>query len=366
MSMIHIERDNIPTELADSNVFLYGGGYTGKIILDLFNQKGLKVSNIIDDDEELQGQQIKSISVISYADFCEKCQLMDNVSVVMTSIYGKAILKKLIVLSNIKVYEMFEWYSQFLKNNGGIEHIYTKKDLQIFKQKWELLRNKLADGESFKVIEGLWKYFDTKKLEMIEEICTDEEQYFIPEVLDAVKEPLYMVDGGAYRGELLQSLKNNKLSFEKWYCFEPDEENFVLLQEQAGRNHLDDRQICVKKGLWNKSDRLYFKGGNSTGSCIVSYETPDFVEVVSLDEYLGEHKCNFIKMDIEGAELPALKGAMGIIKRERPILTICIYHSLQDFWEIPQFLMNELENYKYYIRHHALICNETVLYAIPE
>lgn len=324
------------------------------------------MSNIIDDDEGLQGQQIKGVWVISYTDFCEKCRLMDNVSVVMTSIYGKAILKKLIVLSDIKIYEMFDWYIQILEDKGKLTNTTYGEELQIFIREWELLKNKLADEESLKVIEGLQKYFSTKNLKMIEEICTDEEQYFIPEVLDAVREPLYIVDGGAYRGELLQSLKNNKLSLEKWYCFEPDEENFVLLQEQAGRNHLDDRQICVKKGLWNKSDRLYFKGGNSTGSRIVPYETPDFVEVVSLDEYLGEHKCNFIKMDIEGAELPALKGAMGIIKRERPILTICIYHSLQDFWKIPQFLINELENYKYYIRHHALVCNETVLYAIPE
>ena len=139
-----------------------------------------------------------------------------------------------------------------------------------------------------------------------------------------------------------------------------------MLQEQAQRNGLNNKQVCIRKGLWNKGGCLYFKGGNSTGSCIVSYETPDFIEVVSLDEYIGEGKCNFIKMDIEGAELLALKGAVGIIKRERPILAVCIYHSLQDFWEIPKFLMNEFVDYEYYIRHHALICNETVLYAIPK
>lgn len=54
-----------------------------------------------------------------------------------------------------------------------------------------------------------------------------------------------------------------------------------------------------------------------------------------------------------------------MIKRERPILAISIYHSVRDYWEIPKFLMRELENYEYYVRHHALIGTETVLYAIP-
>ena len=71
-------------------------------------------------------------------------------------------------------------------------------------------------------------------------------------------------------------------------------------------------------------------------------------------------------MDIEGSELAALRGGINIIKRERPILAISIYHSIKDYWEIPKFLMQELEKYKYYVRHHALICNETVLYAIPK
>ena len=122
---------------------------------------------------------------------------------------------------------------------------------------------------------------------------------------------------------------------------------------------------CIKKGLWDKCGRLFFEGGNATGSRIVPYETPEYVDVVSIDEFIEENKCNFIKMDIEGAELPALKGAINVIKRERPILAICIYHSLNDYWQIPRYLMGELENYKFYVRHHALICNETVLYCIP-
>ena len=35
-------------------------------------------------------------------------------------------------------------------------------------------------------------------------------------------------------------------------------------------------------------------------------ETDNVIDVVSIDDYLENANCNFIKMDIEGAELPAL------------------------------------------------------------
>lgn len=363
--MIHINKNNVLEMLKDSLIYLYGGGYTGRVIITLLQQKGLKIESIIDDDEGLQGEVVLGISVISFQDFCKVYQEKRNISVVLTSIYGKAILKKLGILSELNVYELFDWYSELIGNKEWIAQISGEEELRRLKREWKLLEANWADKESIQVLNGIWKYLNSKDLNDIVDICTEEEQYFIPEVLEVIKSPLSIIDAGAYRGELLHSVIHNKLELEKWYCFEPDPENFALLNEQAKRNRLNNKQICIKKGLWNESEILYFKSGDATGSRIVSYETPDFVEVVSIDEFIGKKRCNFIKMDIEGSELQALRGGMNVIKRERPILAVCIYHSIKDYWEIPKFLMQELENYQYYVRHHALICNETVLYAIP-
>lgn len=87
--------------------------------------------------------------------------------------------------------------------------------------------------------------------------------------------------------------------------------------------------------------------------------------MISLDKYFEDKSYNFVKMDIEGAEYPALCGGIETIKRDRPILAISIYHSLEDYYRIPNYLMQELNDYKFYIRHHSLILSETVLYAIP-
>ncbi len=72
----------------------------------------------------------------------------------------------------------------------------------------------------------------------------------------------------------------------------------------------------------------------------------------------------FIKMDIEGSEYEALIGAQNTIKKNRPKLAICIYHSDEDMLRLIELIANWDLGYKFYIRHHAQKISETVLYAI--
>ena len=71
-------------------------------------------------------------------------------------------------------------------------------------------------------------------------------------------------------------------------------------------------------------------------------------------------------MDIEGAEIEALKGAQNIIQKYKPGLAISVYHAPEHVWEIPILIREMLPNtYQYYLRSHAYNDFETVLYAIP-
>lgn len=75
---------------------------------------------------------------------------------------------------------------------------------------------------------------------------------------------------------------------------------------------------------------------------------------------------NFIKMDIEGAEMKALKGAEQTLIKFRPQLAISIYHSNNDMQDIPIYLHNILKNYIFKIGQYSPDNDETILYAIPE
>jgi hypothetical protein len=81
---------------------------------------------------------------------------------------------------------------------------------------------------------------------------------------------------------------------------------------------------------------------------------------------LINQKVDFIKLDIEGAEQDALCGAKETIKKYTPILAICIYHKAQDWYKIPQIVLDINPNYKLYLRHYMEGIYETVMYFIPQ
>ena len=70
------------------------------------------------------------------------------------------------------------------------------------------------------------------------------------------------------------------------------------------------------------------------------------------------------KMDIEGAEADALKGAEGIIRDNGPALAICTYHNADDLWRLPQMILSYRDDYTFFFRHYHLGQQETVLYAV--
>lgn len=89
-------------------------------------------------------------------------------------------------------------------------------------------------------------------------------------------------------------------------------------------------------------------------------------QTVSIDSLLSSGKIervDFIKMDIEGAEMSALRGARATIDRFKPTLAICVYHKLIDFYEIPQFLDRLDLGYKFFLQHSTVHGDETVLFA---
>ncbi|MDR2574533.1 MAG: FkbM family methyltransferase [Desulfovibrio sp.] len=89
-------------------------------------------------------------------------------------------------------------------------------------------------------------------------------------------------------------------------------------------------------------------------------------DFISIDEFVKSNKLNrvdYIKLDVEGAELNALKGSIETISKFKPKLAISLYHKWEDIFHIPLFLNEICENYKFYIGHHCAGLHETILYA---
>ncbi len=172
-----------------------------------------------------------------------------------------------------------------------------------------------------------------------------------------------IIDAGGFVGDTLLGFINNGIIPGEYYIYELEDGNYSrLLSNVRKAEKLGCNIHPRKKGVYSKDGELYFIA-NGDSSLIVDYPTDDKIEVVKIDT---DVKCpiDFIKMDIEGSEVEALKGASKIIKEYSPTLAICIYHLKDDYWKIPLLIkdLNPLYS-KFWIEHYQLGYNETVLYA---
>jgi hypothetical protein len=92
-------------------------------------------------------------------------------------------------------------------------------------------------------------------------------------------------------------------------------------------------------------------------------EDAEKVMVYALDDYFKEQQVSFIKADIESYEQDMLHGAEAVIKRDKPLLALCIYHNASDMYTIPLSIKELCGDYKLMIRQHSYRFDETVLYA---
>lgn len=198
---------------------------------------------------------------------------------------------------------------------------------------------------------------------------SEAEQYYGPSFMKFQDEEIF-VDAGCYDlGSSLNLAAHCKCA--KVYAFEPDPENYKKCLRNAERREqgrIQDVQI-FPYGVWSEHTTLHFYADGTGGSTFCGNTAGGIsVPVTTIDRTVDPHdRVTMIKMDVEGSELEALKGARETILRDKPKLAICIYHKLEDLWEIPLYIKELVPEYRLWIRHHSSCMFETVLYAVmPE
>jgi FkbM family methyltransferase len=157
------------------------------------------------------------------------------------------------------------------------------------------------------------------------------------------------------------------------YTFEFAQANLDVMRKNIGLNpHLSPRITVLEHPIGSEAGGKMFYLENGPASRIASTKLDDrYVEcrILSIDALVRDRNLasvDFIKMDIEGSELEALKGAEETIRKHRPKLAICIYHGPNDYITIPKYLSDLQLGYRFYMEHHTIFLEETVLFAVPE
>jgi len=130
---------------------------------------------------------------------------------------------------------------------------------------------------------------------------------------------------------------------------------------------MSERIIPIQQILLDKQDRVNINS-TGTGSSTTLGGGNTVVKSLTLDSFVERQKLervDFIKLDVEGAELSILKGALETIKKFKPKMAISIYHKPEDIITIPLFLFNVLPQAKFYLSHKFYDCDETVLFVNP-
>ena len=153
-----------------------------------------------------------------------------------------------------------------------------------------------------------------------------------------------------------------KQQFDKCYLFEPDKDCANIIKKRIAEEWRTDRIYLFEKGAWNTETELFFDTDPEYGASHITDNAITKIKTATIDDTVNTH-VSYIKMDIEGAELKALMGAKNTIIKYKPKLAICVYHNMEDFLSIPEWLHNIVPDYKFYLRHHNWGAMETVLYA---
>jgi len=189
------------------------------------------------------------------------------------------------------------------------------------------------------------------------------EQYSCRRASVEVESGDVVIDGGGCLGDTALYFAR---CAERVFCFECVPSNVAVLSQNLGLNPvLAGKVEVIEKAISDVSGQeLMFSDLGPASRPQAGGAVPVITE--SIDDFVARkdlERIDFIKMDIEGAEPAALRGAEATIRRFKPRLAICIYHDIRHFSEIPLWIQCLNLGYRLYIDHFSLNENETVLFA---
>ena len=110
-----------------------------------------------------------------------------------------------------------------------------------------------------------------------------------------------------------------------------------------------------------ESTENYFSGGvgsrkSSDGNLIGNF--------IDLNTYVARKnlpRVDYIKLDIEGAELDMLRGAAKTITRCKPKMAVSAYHKTEDLWTLATYIKSLRPDYEFEFRHYRIDCTNYIL-----
>jgi FkbM family methyltransferase len=346
---------------------LSGAGNLGRKVASALRAEGIEPLAFVDNNEKLWGTEIDGVAVLSQPEGAKR--------------FGQSATFCVTIWRGEGTDTMSERFRPLLSHGcanvidfGPMFWKYSERLLPHYSL--DLPHKVLLAAEKVRAGFDLW-HDDSSRAEYLAQVrwrlrldfdnlpLPVTEKIYFPASLIKLSPDEVFVDCGAYDGDTIRDfLGYSGGRFRRIVAFEADQRNYAKLQRFVGTlpDAVRGRIEISDKALSERAGVLHFSATGTAAAAVA----PQGIEVacVALDTELNEPP-TYLKMDIEGSEPAALRGASQLIAQHAPIISACVYHSQDHLWSVPLQIAALGAPYQMYLRPHLRESWDLVCYAIP-
>lgn len=330
--------------------FIFGNNVYTKALLH-----HLEVHAVIVDDPDLASSNDELIKFVTLD------QVPMNSMVIIAS--GGRILQAVSKLhsSGMKYLDYFA-FREF-SNYDLPETVFNEGFAQEFNHnhdKFQDVYRLVSDDISRHLLDKLWSFRINSDISALEGLQDNEKNQYFESFVPLNTPVRTFLDIGGFDGYTTEEFLRRSGQNSRSIIFEPEGHNYTTCKEKFS----NCPNVTIHNiGAGSVKSELRFSS-NGSGSSINEHGN-SIIQIEKIDDVVSE-PVSYIKMDIEGFEMEALIGATETIRLNKPILAICVYHKPNDFWQIPNFILEINPNYQVFVRHYTESIYETVMYFVPK
>lgn len=320
-------------------IVVYGMGNGADKLIDRFNKYGIAISDFFASDGFVRGHFFHGMRVKSFSEIKETYR--DFVIVLSFASNRADVLRMLEDIDS-----GYDMYVPDMPVAG--EEYFDREFYNCHYEEIVSAYNLLDDEYSKNAYANIISYKLTGKMKYLMDAYSDKDELYGE--LNTSKIKSY-IDAGAYNGDTAKEAIEYFPSLREIIAIEPDPKNYKKLLKF--KDTVTFSQInAVNAAVWSDvggGEFLASGNRNSSVSSTASYQHKDTeIELISIDSLSASP--DYIKYDVEGAELQALIGSRSTIISHKPTILVSLYHRSRDIFEIPNYIGREYPFYKMKLR----------------
>lgn len=346
---------------------LFGAGHLGREVLAALRRGGVEPGAFADDTPAKRGTRLDGLEILSPEAAVERFGAQLRFAVTIWRAGARYLdIRRRLEPTGAAVWSSFHlgWaYPELLLPRAFVEH-----PARVIDARDQLmnLAGRLADDASIRELVAHVRFRLTLDFEALP--AADPAGYLPARVVAPLPADVNVVDCGAYDGDTIRELlAAHGERFGRLLAVEPDPHNRARLEAYVSTlGPAVRRRIEVVAAAVGAASEVRRFDDAGTPSAAIAERGRHSVRVVTLDELTASMPDPlFVKLDVEGAEPDAVRGATRTIRERDPRLAVCVYHEAAHLWQLPLELAALRSDYRLHLRTHGEDGADLVCYAVP-